>query len=72
MLRKQIRMAIALGVLGIIGLAISFPALLRIAHGEADTRMEWATVRATTAVLLIFIAQSIVTLVKANKALASK
>lgn len=72
MLRKQIRMAIALGVLGIIGLAFSFPALLRIAHGEADTRMEWATVRATTAVLLIFIAQSLFTLVKVSKVIPKK
>ena len=72
MLRKQIRMAIALGILGIIGIAVSFPALVRIAHGEADTRMEWATVRATAAVLLIFIAQSLVTLVKASKFISAK
>ena len=72
MLHKQIRMAIALGVLGIIGLGFSFPALLRIAHGATDTRMEWATVRATSAVMIIFIVQSIVTLVKADKALSKK
>jgi len=72
MLRTQIRMSITLGILGAIGIAASFPALLHIAHHDADTRMEWATVRATAAVLLMFIAQAIVTLVKANKAITAK
>ena len=67
MLHKWIRMSIALGVLALIGLAFSFLALLDIAHGEADTRLEWATLRATAALLLIFIAQAIVTLARVNR-----
>jgi len=72
MLVAQIRMCITLGVLGLIGIAFSFLALLDIAHGEPDTRLEWAVVRGTTALLVIFIAQTIVTLLRARKLLASK
>ena len=71
MLQTHIRMSIALGVLALIGIAFSFLALLDVAHGEPDLRMEWATVRATAAILLIFIAQAIVTLVRAKRALTA-
>jgi uncharacterized membrane protein len=72
MLQTQIRMSIVLGILALVGIALSFLALLDIAHGEPDTRLEWATVRATAAVMLMFIAQSLVTLVRARKALGTK
>jgi hypothetical protein len=72
MLRTQIRMSVALGVLAVIGLASSFLALTDIAHGEPDLKLEWAVVRATAAVLLMFIAQSLVTLVRANRAISVK
>jgi hypothetical protein len=65
-------MSIALGVLALIGIVFSWLALLDIAHGEPDVNLEWAVVRGTAAVLLMFIAQSIVTLARAKKALSAK
>ena len=72
MLRAQIRMSIALGVLSIIGLAFSVAALSDIARGEADVSMEWRAVRATVVVLLIFIAMSLATLTRAARAMHSQ
>jgi hypothetical protein len=69
MLHKLIRMSIALGVIALIAVAFSFLALLDIAHGEADLRLEWAIIRGSAALLIIFIAQAIVTLVRANRAI---
>jgi hypothetical protein len=72
MLQTQIRMSIALGILALAGIGFSALALLDIAHGETDVNLEWAVVRATAGILLMFIAQSIVTLVRAKRALSGK
>jgi len=61
------RMAIALGLLTLFAMALSVPALSDIAAAEADLDMEWATLRSTGLLMLMFIALSIVTIRRAMK-----
>lgn len=65
---KQIRMAIALGLLALTGMFFSTLALADIASGkEADLTMEWNIVRVSYLLNLMFIALSITLLVRAGK-----
>ena len=63
-LKRNARMALALGVLSLLGIGASVFALNDIAHGESDLTMEWAILRVTALIVLMFIALSFVTLTR--------
>jgi hypothetical protein len=56
--RKLIRMSLALGVLSLLAMLLSFLALTDIAHGENDVLWEWRILRVSALVLLMFSATS--------------
>ncbi len=60
--RKLARMSLALGVLSLLAMLLSFLALTDIAHGESDVVWEWRMLRVSALVLLMFIAMSMATL----------
>ena len=61
-LQPLIRMSIALGVLSLIALGISFLALTDIRHGEADVSLEWKFLNFAALILLMYIFSGVVTL----------
>lgn len=61
-LQPLIRMSIALGVLSLIALAISFLALTDIRHGESDLSLEWKFLNLAALILLMYIFSGVVTL----------
>jgi len=66
-LQRLIRMCIALGILSFISLVISFFALTDIAHGESDLSLEWASLKFSALILLMFIAMTLTTLSRVIK-----
>ena len=60
--KKYARMSIALAVLTLAAMCFSYLALNDIAHRESDLAMEWAVLRVTALIILMFAALSIMTL----------
>lgn len=56
--RPFIRMTFALGLMVLVAMAFSVPALSDIARGESDLDLEWAVVRVTALLMLMFIGSS--------------
>ena len=63
-LKRTARMALGLGVLSLFALVASVFALNSIARGESNVTIEWAVIRVTTFIVLMFIALSFVTLTR--------
>jgi len=61
-LKRTARIALALGVLSLFSIGASVLALNDIARGGEDLTNEWAVLRISAFVLLVFIAISLVTL----------
>ena len=60
--RKFARMSIALAILSLVAMCFSYVALNDIAYQEADLSMEWAVLRVTALIILMFVALATVTL----------
>jgi hypothetical protein len=63
-LKKQIQLAIALGILSLILGVAAHLALTDIYHAEGDLTLEWNVLRAFAAIFLFFIAYTLTTLRK--------
>jgi membrane-anchored protein YejM (alkaline phosphatase superfamily) len=66
---KLIRMSVALAVLCLVAMVFSFLAISDIAHGEEDVMLEWAILRVTALLILMFIALTLVTLWRISREL---
>ena len=62
---KYTRMTIALGILTLMGLLFSFLALIDIGHGEQDLTLEWAALRVTALIIVMFVFMTFTTLRRA-------
>ena len=60
--RKYARMSITLGILTLIALCFSCLALTDIANKESDLALEWAVLRVTSLIILMFVALTVMTL----------
>ena len=65
--KQHIVVTLSLGILSLIGMALSHLALTDIAHGEAEVSLEWTILRVTALVLLAFIGSSFFTLIRVLK-----
>ena len=63
-LKRTARMALGLGVLSLFAIGASVFALDDIARGETDLTIEWAVLRVSALIVLMFIALSFVTLTR--------
>jgi hypothetical protein len=63
-LKRTARRALALGLLSLFALGASVFALNDIAHVEPDLTIEWAVVRVSALIVLMFIALSFVALTR--------
>ena len=69
-LKGQIRVAMALGALSLLGGVSSHLALTDIYHGEADVTLEWSVLRVCALIFLLFIGSALFTLGRALKVLS--
>ena len=67
-LRHWLSTSTALGIAASLGLLLCALALQDIAHGEADVRNEWWAVRIGLFLMGLFIAATLLTLVKVRRA----
>ena len=68
-LKRQIHVTMALGVLSILAGIFAHLALTDIYHGESNLALEWNILRGSAVVFLAFVAASLATLRKTLKAL---
>ena len=60
--KKLIRRTVALGIITLVAMVFSFLAFTDIAHGEEDVTLEFAVLRVTALLIVMFIALTFVTL----------
>ena len=66
-LTTSIRISFGLCLLSILAVFVSNLALMDIAHGESDLRLEWRIVQVSYAVFIVFHAMMLVTLARRLK-----
>lgn len=62
---RALKISIVLGAMALVGLVVAHLALTDIYHAEGDLRAEWAALRASIAVVALFVVVALATLWRA-------